>query len=75
VAVKDKEFLSFEERKKLVQSLGIESKEKYIAWQSENKNSKCHSRPDKYYSEWTSWGGYLGTGRVGELLQKIYKNL
>lgn len=63
---KNKQFLSFEEAKKLVKSLGIKScREWRKCCQLGKRPNEIPANPNSTYkNEWTNWGDFLGTGYI-----------
>ena len=61
-----KKFMSYDEAKGLVQSLGIHSELDFRTWiKSENKPPNFPANPKRTYKEeWENWGVFLGTGNV-----------
>ncbi|MDB2613620.1 DEAD/DEAH box helicase family protein [Chlamydiales bacterium] len=70
VANGEKTFLSYEEAKAVIQRLNMTNQKDWKAY-CEGTNPKFGLKPDnipkapdQYYSEWSSWGEWLGTGYV-----------
>ena len=56
-------FLSFERAREKVRSAGISSVAQYRKWQKNHPDMP--SNPNQTYkAQWTSWGDFLGTGRI-----------
>ena len=56
-------FLPFEEAQAKARKAGISSAAQYKEWQKDHPDMP--SQPDRAYpDQWTSWGDFLGTGRV-----------
>ena len=58
-----KKFLPFLEARAKARSAGISSSTQYIEWQKNHPDMP--SNPNRSYpDQWTSWGDFLGTGRI-----------
>jgi len=60
-------FLSFEEAREYVHSLGLTSSRQWHDWYKANQPKKIPAGPDRsreYQDKWISWGDWLGTRRV-----------
>ena len=75
VADKYKKWKSFEDAKKIVNTLGFKNREEYkIAFNSKKLPNDIPSTPERTYKNkgWISWGDFVGTGKVANTL--ISKN-
>ncbi|MCZ0932991.1 MAG: hypothetical protein OXJ52_07555 [Oligoflexia bacterium] len=62
---KNNNWMSYEEAKKLIQSLKITTALQFYEWSKENRPSNFPSSPYSVYKkEWRGWGDFLGTGRI-----------
>lgn len=61
-----KEFLSFNEAKKLVHKLKLNSKEDWVKYYKKHKPVNLPADPSRYYKNvgWVSWGHWVGTNNV-----------
>ena len=65
IANQNKKFISYNEAKKIVCSLNIQSRnEWYKKYHLMIKQYNIPSLPSDTYKEWESWGEFLGTGRI-----------
>jgi len=67
-------YISYEESKKTIKDLKINSGVEYKKFAKENKLPKnIPNRPERYYKKrgWISWGDFLGTGRIANQYKKI----
>jgi superfamily II DNA or RNA helicase len=67
VAPQDMAWLAFEEARRFVQSLGLESSTEWKLWAKSSARPKnIPASPNGVYKNqgWKSWGDWLGTGRV-----------
>ena len=64
----EKGWMSFEEAKAFIQSLGITTLTEFHKWSSSGERpSNFPSNPQRNYKEkWTGWGDFLGTGNVSK---------
>lgn len=61
-----KEFLSFNEAKKLVHKLKLNSKEDWVKYYKKHKPVNLPADPSRYYKNvgWVSWGHWVGTNNI-----------
>jgi superfamily II DNA or RNA helicase len=61
-------YMTFETAKSYVIKLQLKSRNEYIEWcRSEERPHNIPSKPQiKYKDEWTTWGEWLGTGRIAD---------
>ncbi len=66
IANRQRVFLSFEEAKKYVRSLGLKSETEWRAWaKSDLRPKNIPAGPShKYSQEWQGWSDFLGTGNI-----------
>ncbi|MBC8550271.1 MAG: hypothetical protein H8D23_11560, partial [Candidatus Brocadiales bacterium] len=72
IANQNKTFLSFKKAKILVAKLGLTSAKEYSAFFRSNEGKKLGlpAAPDQQYSEWESWGDWLGSKRIASYYVK-----
>ncbi len=60
-------YLPFEEAKKYVRNLGLQSKDDWERWSATERPDSIPGKPEKVYLEegWADYGDWLGTGRKG----------
>ena len=74
VSNNSKEFFSFEEAQKIVQSMKIESREEYLKLRADGLlPDGMPSNPNKIYENkgWTTWGDFTGSGNVSKKNKKL----
>ena len=58
----------------ILQKKGFQTRLEYRIWCKKNETENIPSTPDKVYKgEWTNWGDFLGTGRLGR--NRIYLSI
>ena len=66
ISVNDRKFRSFVDAKKFAQKLRINSQTQWKKYDKTKFPKDIPSDPSRVYKkEWTGWGDFLGTGRVG----------
>jgi hypothetical protein len=72
IANKNKKYMSFSDAKNFVHSLEIKKKIDWDRFAKSNKRSdNIPTNPQRTYKkQWTSWGDWLGTGRIATHLRK-----
>jgi len=75
IAAKNRNYRSFDECKKFVHTLNLKNNNEWRIFHKSNKKPKdIPSDPvEVYKKEWTSWGDFLGTGRIA-LAQIQYRS-
>jgi len=66
--------ISYDDAKKIVQSLGIKSKSVYFKYVKENKITNLPYSPDNHFKSkgcWVSWGDFFGTNRKQDNLLSL----
>jgi len=68
ISPRDRVFLSFEDAKKITHSLNLKSQTEWFEYcKSSKKHEDMPVKPQNTYKkQWTSWGDWLGTGRVAD---------
>lgn len=71
----DKKYLHYEEAKRLLKKLKINTKEKWIGFSQNNVEANIPQFPDQYYgnSSWVSWDDWLGMAKE-KTIPKRFKN-
>lgn len=73
IANQNRTFMSFEEAKKFIRSLGFKNRKEFCEWAKTNKRPKdIPSNPEEHYKkDWTNWGDFLGTGTIAPQNKKF----
>ena len=68
-----KKFRSYEDARKYVQSLKIKKYKEWVEYRKRNNkpNDIPSNFPRAYKEEWTTWGDFLGTGRIASFNKKF----
>ena len=66
ISVRDREWMSFQDAKALIQSQGIRTREQFREWsKSGQRPENFPSSPNKVYTnKWRGWGDFLGAGNI-----------
>lgn len=72
VAPRDRKFRDYAEAKVFVQTLKLKSKQEYTRlFQSQKLPADLPARPEGVYTEWTTWGDFLGNGKISRKGQAV----
>lgn len=70
-----KDYMSYDELEKLIQTKGFEKSEDYFMWWEKETPNNIPKTPDAsltYKNEWVSWGKFLGTGLTNMEKSKLW---
>jgi len=69
-----KSFLSFQNAKKFVKKMQLQSYTQWVEFKKSGKRpANMPSNPPDYYGkEWTTWGDFLGTGSIAPINRKFF---
>lgn len=68
ISNRDRDYLPFRDARTFVHSLTIKSRKEWITYcTSGSKPHALPSHPDNVYQEFTTWGDWLGTGRIATI--------
>lgn len=71
----NKNYLPYEEARRLAQDEMIPSRGKYLEWWEANKPKALPRFPYRVYKEWTSWNDFLGTNNEFMKVAKRWRSI